>query len=81
MLPYLCEADVCRLLTEALTADIESVFADETGLVCADAAVSPLVIVSRSKRNELQALYGSHIPYHPLAPLPYVRGREYQTDS
>jgi hypothetical protein len=35
---YLGEPDITRLLSEALTADIEAVFANETGLVCADAA-------------------------------------------
>ena len=37
-IPYLGEPDISRLLSEALTADVEAVFADETGLVCADAA-------------------------------------------
>lgn len=36
---YLDETDVGSLLTEALTADVEAVLADETGLVSADAAV------------------------------------------
>lgn len=36
---YLDEANVVGLLTEALTADVEAVLADETGLVGADAAV------------------------------------------
>ena len=35
---YLDEADISRLLAEALTADVESVLADQTGLVGADAA-------------------------------------------
>lgn len=35
---YLGEANVGGLLTEALTADVESVLADETGLVGADTA-------------------------------------------
>ena len=33
------ETDVGRFLTEALTADVEAVLADETSLVGADAAV------------------------------------------
>jgi hypothetical protein len=33
------EADVEGLLTEALTADVQAVLADETGLVGADTAV------------------------------------------
>lgn len=36
---YLDEANVGGLLTEALTADVEAVLADQTGLVGADAAV------------------------------------------
>jgi hypothetical protein len=38
--PYLDETNVGALLTEALTADVEAVLADETGVVGADAAVS-----------------------------------------
>lgn len=37
--PYLNEADVLALLSEALTADVQAVFPDETGLVGADATV------------------------------------------
>ena len=37
-LAYLDEANVGGLLTEALTADVEAVLADETGRVGADAA-------------------------------------------
>jgi hypothetical protein len=36
---YLDEANVGGLLTEALTADVQAVLADETSLVGADAAV------------------------------------------
>lgn len=36
---YLDEANVKRLLTEALTADVQPVFPNQTGLVGADAAV------------------------------------------
>lgn len=36
---YLDKANVKRLLTKALTADVQPVFPDQTGLVCADAAV------------------------------------------
>ena len=36
---YLDESNVGGLLTEALTADVKTVLADETGLVGADAAV------------------------------------------
>ena len=63
------EADILGLLTEALTADVETVFADETGTVSADAAVrgvrsscpSSYYIVNRS--IEVEA-------YHCLLPLP-----------
>lgn len=37
-LTVLDKADVSSLLAEALTADVETVFADKTGLVCADSA-------------------------------------------
>jgi hypothetical protein len=37
---YLDEANVVGLLTEALTADVEAVLADQTGLVLADTAVN-----------------------------------------
>ena len=36
---YLDETNVGGLLTEALTADVQAVLADETGLVGADTAV------------------------------------------
>jgi hypothetical protein len=39
MFSYLDETDVGGLLTEALTAEVEAVLADETGLVGADTAV------------------------------------------
>ena len=39
---YLGEADISGLLAEALTADVESVLADQTGLVGADAAIFSL---------------------------------------
>lgn len=38
-LAYLDESNVGSLLTEALTADVEAVLADETSLVGADTAV------------------------------------------
>lgn len=43
---YLGEADVGGLLTEALTADIQAVLANETGLVGADTAVCVLSATS-----------------------------------
>ena len=36
---YLGETNVLTLLTEALSTDIEAVFADQTGFVCAHATV------------------------------------------
>lgn len=36
---YLGETDSSRLFTEALTAEVESVLADETGLVSAETAI------------------------------------------
>lgn len=42
---YLDEANVGGLLTEALTADVEAVLADQTGLVGADAAVHKVKII------------------------------------
>lgn len=38
-LSYLGEANVCGLLAEALTADVQAILADETGLVGADTAI------------------------------------------
>ena len=40
------EADVGGLLTEALTADVQAVLADETGLGSADTAVEEPMLVS-----------------------------------
>ena len=55
---YLGEANVLGLLTEALTAQVEVVLADETGLVLADAAIN---------RNVSPHPYQNHIPsLHPL---------------
>lgn len=36
---YLCESNILGLLSEALTADVQAVFSDETGAMGADAAV------------------------------------------
>ena len=41
----LVETDVRGLLTEALTADVETVLADQTGLVGADAATHNLSVL------------------------------------
>jgi len=43
--PVLDEADGSRLFTEALTAEIESVLADETSLVCAVTALAAALAV------------------------------------
>ena len=79
---YLDEANVGGLLTEALTADIETVLADQTGAVGADTAV---------ERGHCQYTFHSQTPaqpgfvfvspYQDREPLPYLRGREFQTDS
>jgi hypothetical protein len=37
--PYLNKSDILALLPEALTADVEAVFPDDTGLVGADATI------------------------------------------
>jgi hypothetical protein len=42
---YLDETDISGFLSEALTADVESVFADETGFVGADSAVGEILVV------------------------------------
>lgn len=51
--PYLSEADIGALFPEALAADIEAVFADQTGGVGADAAVL------RISRQLLVLVYGN----------------------
>jgi len=38
--PVLDESDGCRLFAEALAAEVEAVFADETGLVGAESALT-----------------------------------------
>ena len=42
-LPVLDEANVGTLLTETLTADVETVFSDQTSSVCADSTVERIV--------------------------------------
>ena len=44
------EADVKSLLTEALTADVQAVLADETGLVGADTALAAALAVGARAR-------------------------------
>lgn len=74
---YLLEADSVCTLTEALTADVEAVLADETMAVGADAAgkrphfwVSIEVETFEDKATD-----------QPREPLPYFLGRENHTDS
>lgn len=89
---YLGESDILAFLPKALTADIEAIFSDETGFVSTDAAN---VIISMLAIG-ISVHYGSRASgvwdgrqgfrrmmrlYHARAPLPYVRGREYQTES
>ncbi len=49
-MPYLGESDISRSLSEALTADVEAIFADETSSVSANTAVrnpvSPMFLTS-----------------------------------
>lgn len=94
---YLGEADISRLLAEALTADVESVLADQTGLVRADAAAIvlesvvshlpshcvrfPLPFRFASSQNGLRAAGSESSAYQAREPLPYVFGREFQTVS
>ena len=81
----LVEANVGGLLTEALTADVQAVLADETGLVSADTAVKEPVLAfpsscnftailleySSNMRNSLQ-IYSSAkgCTHHSRLPLP-----------
>jgi len=46
LLTVLDESNISGLFSEALTADVEAVFADETGLVGADTALSRSLAVS-----------------------------------
>lgn len=53
--PYLGETDVGRLLSKALTANVQAVLADETGLVGADAAADLSVLTFS---NHISSLLG-----------------------
>jgi len=68
---YLGEANVGSLLTEALTADVEAVLADETGLVGAHAAVR-LVLELASQNFFLYLVFCPNIfpgkSIHPATP-------------
>ena len=74
---YLDESNVGGLFTEALTADVESVLADQTSLVGADAAIHQNPSASSSSASPRS----QPKTYQDRLPLPYVRGREYQTFS
>jgi len=44
------ESDIRRLLAETLTADVETIFSDKTGLVCADTASARSLTVGSGPR-------------------------------
>jgi hypothetical protein len=82
---YLDEANVRGLLAETLTADIKAVFPDQTSAMCADPAKrrrrrGQSCPRSRSKSASVQRR-GSGRAHHWREPLPYFRGREFQTLS
>jgi hypothetical protein len=56
---YLDESDIRGLLSEALTADVQSILADQTSFVSADTAISQL---------SAPALISSHPIYSTLCP-------------
>ena len=62
--PYLDEANVGALLTEALTADVEAVLADQTGTVGADAAVS---LKSHVSLPFILSFLGLPLPHLPIS--------------
>lgn len=59
---YLDESNIGGLFTETLTADVETVFADETGLVGADTAVGNFSSASCS--------YGGYV-FNSIFPAPH----------
>jgi hypothetical protein len=58
---YLDEANVGGLLTEALAADVESILADQTGLMGADAAIR----FRKKKIVSISVSFRVHIPRPP----------------
>lgn len=48
---HLDESNILRLLPEALTADVQAIFADETSGVCADAATKQKVVSHHSIKS------------------------------
>jgi hypothetical protein len=46
LLSHLVEADILGLLTEALTAQVEVVLADQTSVVLADAAAENIIMLA-----------------------------------
>jgi hypothetical protein len=68
---YLDESNIGCLLTETLAADVETILADETGFVCADAAVE----VKCQQMPSISARYlilcdRSKVTYQARDPLP-----------
>jgi hypothetical protein len=57
---HLVEADVLGLLTEALTAEVQVVLADETGLVLANAAMRTKYVSSNVLRLDLIRIERRH---------------------
>jgi hypothetical protein len=62
--PCLDEPNILTLLPKALTAEIEAIFADETGGVSADAAVEALWSAQFPRRSQFvrQPIAGSRFP-------------------
>lgn len=50
---YLNETDILALLSEALSADVQTKLSDETGFVCADSAIEQESISSYFSRRSL----------------------------
>lgn len=72
----LVEADVGGLLTEALTADVQAVLADETGLVSADTAMEEPMLVSLLSALQSQAPL-VFLPIAPFLPILFQRSGVY----
>jgi hypothetical protein len=71
---YLGETDVGSLLTEALTADVEAVLADKTGLVGADTATisEKVLLVSILPVDCVPFLAFQNSPLSSILPPPYA---------
>ena len=71
IMSYLGEANVGRLFSEALTADVQAVLADETSRVRADTAIaSQPRVFYYSLLTSKMSVFSSSITYHSLEPLP-----------